>query len=594
MEYIYIIISLILFVAVILMKKTDKKQNLIFWIVITLVESICYNVFASYIITMINFKSTLFALTLFNFLVYIFVLAKIYKDKEIQKYYIKIKDVIAVFILLMIVIFIGYKHYGYPINIKYETTDPAVHYNFANEYLKEQQTPAGELKTTMPGAYTNTGILFTIFENHMQTIELYQIYILFDLIILFLIGAMFYIGIANRENRIDKSIVSIIVSILFVCGYPLNSMVFGYAYLSVGILILVAIISMTQYIKNKELNRITFLTYMFLLVYGIFFTYYFFVPIMYVSLGLYMLFDMIKNRKQSNIFSIFTKENIINVIVVLIIPTILGFCYFVLPGILFPEETGAMMIDAEGYCYRDLYSNFIFFVPFVLYYCINKIKNKENSFLNINFIITMIFTIILLYMGLKGKASSYYYYKTYFLLSIIIMSITVKVCHELMDNKFKILVYSFITMYIAIIAGSIFNIDNIIAERNYLINPVQKMNLYADIYSFNYTKINSEVTILTNKQLDAIKFIKERGATKENTKIYGGILQMLWINNVAKLTESDSILTLQTPVEFNIEEWLKDNNKRYYLCLDINDNIDKEIDLYNVIYEDIGVTILEK
>jgi len=594
MEVIYIIISLMLFISVILVKKSEKEQNILFWIILTAVTSLSYNVFTSYIITLFGLKSTLLALTIFNFIVTSIVVFKICRDKKIQKYYIKIKDIVALLIILLIVIFIGYKHYGFPIEIKYETTDPAVHYYFARTYYEEQSTPAGDLKTTMPGAYTNTGILFTVFSNWLEDIELYKIYIIFDLIILYLIGAMFYIGITNKVSSLSKSIVAFIVSVIFLCGYPLNSMIFGYAYLSVGILIMIAIISMAKYIKNKELNRIIYLIYMFLLMYGIFFTYYFFVPIMYSSLGLYMLFNMIKNRKKKNIFSVITKENIIDVIVILILPTIIGFCYFVLPGFIAPEETGAMNIAAEGYCYRDLYSNFIFFIPFVLYYCINKIKNKKNNFLTINCIITTIFTIVLLYMGLKGKASSYYYYKTYFLLSILVMQITTKTIFELIDNKFQIYVYSFICVYLALFAGTALQVENIILEKNYLFNPVPKMTSYIDIYTFNYTKIKSEIKILKKEQIEAIKFLKENDATKENTKIYGQILQMLWINDIAKLTESDSIYALQTPQELNVEEWLTDVNKKYYLCLDVNDKIEKENDLYNVIYEKEGVLILEK
>lgn len=594
MGILYMVISLILFILVILIKKSEKKQNILFWIILTTVIMLCYNVFESCIITALKLKSSLLALTIFNFAVAVLIGIKIFKDKAIQKYYIRVKDILAILILLMLVIFIGYKNYGYHLDIKYETTDPAVHYNSARIYYEEQSTPAGDLKTTMPGAYTNTGILFTVFSNYMEEIDLYKIYIIFDITILLLIGTMFYIGIINKEDDIAKSIVALIMSILFVCGYPLNSMIFGYAYLSVGILILVAIISMTQYIKNKEINKITFLSYMFLLMYGIFFSYYFFVPVIYSSLGLYMLFDMIKNRKNKSIFSIFTKENIIDVIVILIIPTILGFCYFVLPGLISSNEIATMYIAIEGYCYRDLYSNFLLFTPFVLYYCISKIKNKENSFLNINFIITSIFIVFLLYMGLKGKASSYYYYKTYFLLSIIVMQITTKTMFELMDNKFKYFVYSFIIIYLGILGCLVLNIENKISEKNYLFNPVPKMNSYVDIYSFNYTKINANAKILNESQIKAIKYLKQKDATKENTEIYGDVLQMLWINGIAKLTESDNIVTLQTPVELNIEKWLEKSNKKYYLCLDANDKIEKESNLYNIIYEDVGVMILEK
>lgn len=596
MEKIYIIVSLILFISVILVKKTEKEQNILFWIILTLVISLCFNVFESYLITMAKLNSTLLIMSIVNLFISSFIIFRICKDKKIQKYYIKWKDVVALLILLVLVGVIGYKQYGIPFKfeIKYETTDPAVHYYYADTYYKNQQTPAGDLKTVMPGAYTNTGILFTIFSNYMEEVDLYKIYILFDLSILYLIVAMFYIGVTNNENSISKSIIALVISIIFGCGYPLNSLIFGYAYLSVGILILIAIISMVKYIKNKELNRIVYLIYMFLLVYGIFFTYYFFVPIMYASLGLYILFDMIKNRKKKNILSIFTKQNVIDVIIILIIPTILGFCYFMLPSFISGGNTDASHIAAEGYCYRDLYSNFVFLIPFVLYYCISKIKNKENSFLNINFIITAIFTVALLYMGLQGKASSYYYYKTYFLISILVMQITVESMYELMEHKLQIYVYTFLIVYIGILCVGVTNLDTKITQKNFLFNPTSHMNSYVDIYLFNHTKLNSKANILTNNQINAIKFLKEKDANKENTKIYGHILQMLWLNNTVKLTESTDVCELQTPIELDVEGWTKDNNKKYYLCLDVNDKINKQSDKYKIIYEEDDVIILEK
>ena len=96
---------------------------------------------------------------------------------------------------------------------------------------------------------------------------------------------------------------------------------------------------------------------------------------------------------------------------------------------------------------------------------------------------------------------------------------------------------------------------------------------------FPFTYLNSE---------------KEKDASKENTQIYGGILQMLWINNIAKLTESNSILELQRPVELNIEDWIANDNKQYYLCLDANEQINKNSDKYKIIYEKENAIILEK
>ncbi|MBP3255728.1 MAG: hypothetical protein J6M60_04495 [Clostridia bacterium] len=595
MEIIYIIVSAILLVSTILIKKSDEKQNLLFWIVTSIVINLCFNVFCSFAVTLVHLKSTLVVLSIVNTVLSIVLLYRIIKKKEIQKYYIKVKDIIVFAILLILVLFIGYKHYGLPIQIKYETTDPAVHFDFAKTYYNTQSTPAGELKTIMPGAYTNTGILFTLFANYVGEINLYKVYIVIDVVMLFLIAAAFYIGLTHKTDSILKTIVAFIGTLIFVFGYPLNSMIFGYQYLSLGILIMVSITSMVYYIKHRELRDIYLIIYMFLLTFGIFFTYYFFVPIMYSAIGLYMLFDFIKNRKDGkNIFSIFTIRNVVTVLVVLIIPTIIGICYFILPGLSSEAGTDASHISSEGYCYRNLYSNFIVFIPFVLFYCIDKLKSKRNNFTTICMIITTIFTAGILYMALTGKASSYYYYKTYFLISILIMQIVVKSIYKLMDNKQGIYGYSFLFVYVAIILACVFNLDGRIANRNFLVNPVSHMADLVDIYAFNIGKLQEDANIYNTEQLKAIKYLKDNGINKEELKIYGNHLQMLWANDLAKITETEDVRELQIPVELDVEGWLKDENKKYYLCLNADEEIDLSSDRYVVDYKDKDVIILKK
>jgi len=85
---------------------------------------------------------------------------------------------------------------------------------------------------------------------------------------------------------------------------------------------------------------------------------------------------MIKNKKSKNIFSIFTIKNIVKVLTILVLPTIIGFGYFVLPSLMSTGKTTVGHISTEGYIYRDLYSNFILFAPLAIYYILYNIKNK--------------------------------------------------------------------------------------------------------------------------------------------------------------------------------------------------------------------------
>lgn len=591
MGIIYLIISLILFVSTILVKKTDKKQNILFWTILTAVVFLAYNLFCGYILLLVKLKTTLVTFSVINLIISAILIRKIYKDKQMQEYYIKIKDVIILLLLLLTIVIIGYKQYGFPFKVKYETTDPAVHFHVAEEIYNEKTL---KWNCSMPGASLNTAILFDIFDFIVPEQDFYCLYIIFDLIILYLISAMFYIGIVNKEDSILKSIIAFIFSLLFVCGYPLNSMLFGFAYLSVGILMMTAIVFIVPYLKSREINNIPLCIYIFLLAFGLFFSYYFFVPVIYASIGLYILFDMIKNRNKKNILSIVTKENILKVLVILILPTIAGFSYFVLPGIFQTGDIAASHIGAEGYIYRDLYSNFIYLAPLVLFFCIDKIKSKKNCFFNITFILTTIFAIALLYMGLKGKSSSYYYYKTYYLISILIMGMSVKSIYKLMDNKLQIYAYSYLFIYIAIIIASLFGIDEKITQKSALFSPNNYLKAYTDLYTFNYSKVVGDGKILSEEQIKAIKYLNDKEINKDEITTYGNFLQMMWASNVGKITETDDMYLLQFPIEFDLQGWLDNDSKKYLIYFDTSKEVEKETDKYRTIYEKEDVIILEK
>lgn len=591
MQIIYIIITLMLFISAILIKKSDKEQNILFWVILTLVSGLAYNVLCGFLLLLINAKANLTSLSVINLVISILLIIKILKDKEIQKYYIKVKDIIALIILLVVIIAIAYKQYGFPFSVKYSASDPAIHFSVAKEIYEEKGL---KWNCSMPGASLNTAILFDTFSFIFAEQDFYYLFIIFDLFVLYLIGAMFYIGICNKEKGIVKSIVALIFSILLICGYPLNSILFGFSYLTVGILMMVAILLLAPHIKSKEISNVVICIYMFLLNLGIFFSYYFFVPIIYASLGLYMLFNIIKNRKNKKIRSIFTIKNIFNVLVILILPTIIGFVYFILPSLISGNELEASHIGYEGFIYRDLVSNFIFLAPLVLFFFLDRIKNKKICITNITFIITMIFTAMLFILGLKDIASAYYYYKTYFLISILVMIMSVKSIYKLIDNKLQIYAYSYIFVYIAILIAVCFKIENRINFKKPLFCPNIYLYTYVDIYNGNLTVLKGNGNILTNEQIKAIDFLLEHEEDKSKIEVYGNFLQRMWTSNIGKITETDDMLILQHPVEFDLEKWIKNDEKQYYICFNIPEEINKESAEYKIIYEVEGAIILEK
>lgn len=591
MKIIYIITVLWLFIVTMLIKKSEEKQNILFRGVLNIILFTIYNILIGLIFLIVKIPYSLLQLTIVNTIVSAIISVILFKKKEIQKYFIRIKDIIFMIILLILIVGFAITHYGTPFSIKYETTDPAIHFMWAKEFYNNKTLNWG---SNMPAAFLNTGLLFEVFENIVPEQNFYYIYIVFDLIILYLIGAIFYLGITNKTESIVKSIIAMIFSILFTCAYPLNSTIFGFAYLSVGILYMTTLIVTAINIKKDEIKFSYMCIEMFLILFGIFFSYYFFVPVIYAAFGLYMLFDMIKNKKTKNILSIFTIKNIIKVFTILILPTILGFIYFVLPGLLQSGETVLNHIVTEGYIYRNLYSNFVLLAPLTIYYILYNIKNKKNSFSTILMIISSLFTIYLLRKGLRGQASSYYYFKMYFLLWILVVYMNVKAMFIIIEGKNGILAYSFTFVIVAILGILATGIDDKVTEINILFNPASSINSYTNIYAFNKNRIGSTQKIYSQTQLEAIKYLLNTSENKSNILVNGDGLQMLWANSVWKITDTEDVRELQVPEELDINKWIENNNKKYLIFFDINKEINRQDNRYNVLYEEEDVIILEK
>lgn len=200
MEIIYCLTALVLFLSSILVKKTDKKINIITTIATTIILALCYNIFICYILDRIKIPITLLSLTIINLAVSAVFIIRIAKDKQTQKFNIEKRDLIYSLILFIVVLFIAYKEFGFPLQIKYFSTDAAMmHYDTSYKfYQKTELLSVEDFKNIMPGLYINVGILFKVFARFIGDFYLYKILIIFYLTTLFIIGLLFYSLI--REN----------------------------------------------------------------------------------------------------------------------------------------------------------------------------------------------------------------------------------------------------------------------------------------------------------------------------------------------------------------------------------------------------------
>ena len=184
------------------------------------------------------------------------------------------------------------------------------------------------LSTMRIGSYVNVGILIKCFSDASNFVINYKIFIAFEIFVLFLIGAIVYLSLSNFAKKNIQLVWCLLISTICLLGYPLNSMLFGFSYLTVGLLIVTTIINIIFYYCKNIIKLRYVIAMLFLLNFGLFSSYYMFVTFVYPALWIYFC---IENYNRTN--RIVTKKLCIILITTLLIPFILGFIYYMTPEI---------------------------------------------------------------------------------------------------------------------------------------------------------------------------------------------------------------------------------------------------------------------
>lgn len=577
MTIIYIISAIILFTLTILIKKTEEKLEIIKSITLTLVLTFAYNTFSCYILNLVNIPITLTSLAIINFIFAIMIAIKIIRNKEIQKYTISKTNTIAFIIIVVVATIIMNTNFRNLTKIRYVSMDSREHYKAGREFseitdlFKEQSPNTTTGSTFMPGAYTNVGIIFKTLNPHIGTVELYKAYIIFEAFVYMLTGIMFYMLLEKCCNKLNSKIITIIFSIIYILGYPLNAWISGFHYLILGILFVETIIYLIK--ESENLNFGYTLIATLLLNFGLILSYSLFCPFIYLSEFIYYIYKYTKHKNKIKLFLL--------TLVTLILPGIIGIVYLILPSL---GKVGGY-IALEGWVYKNLWSNFILFIPFAIYYIYINIKNRKLTFDNVVFSLLVAYMVIL-FIGTKiEKCSEYYFYKNYFILWLIIVYSSIRGMIEFAkekNTKYILIIYTAIYL-------TIFGI-NLHYNKVYISNKNNDaFNNVMEIFTFNKTMIEAkDAEFMKNDELQLLKemenIIEDNWQQENNILLVTDPNEGRWIQSL-----TGYINPLSQDQKHAIEN-LKQENYKYIVTFE-NKRTYKDIEKYikkenmKIIYE---------
>lgn len=523
---IYLISFISLFSTFMLLKKSLKKQNVLMWIFLSFMLMFCYNSIVVFILSLFYIKSTLLLLSGINFLISIFLLLNILKSRTIQEYYLKKFDLLAIMIIVLITIIIGFLRFGFPFKIVYETCDPGTHFWTSMEFFREsillnKAIVTVDFSARVFGSYVNMGIIFKIFYSYVGYINLYFIYILFDLFMLAMSGIIFYFLIRYICNE-HKNLFALIFSIIYFIGYPLNSMIFGFFYSGHVVTLICTLILLYKFFDSKKINYKLILTLLTITNIGICFTYYLYLPILVICETIYFIY--LKRTKQID------KSNLIKIfLLIIILPTILTLSYFVLPYIGNNQHSAFYQLSLDGYFYNSYFSNFILFIPIIVYYIISMVKKKKLNFEMILLFNIVGFIIIIIILSIMNIAMQYYASKFFYALWLINF---VLIFDFYVKNDFKKLYLNiYIASFLLIFIFTVFSIEDKLYDQNKSFgNRIESVNLL-NVYSWNIDKIKYSNVTFTVGEIEIIKELYDLGASNViNNFIQSFNAQRLWLN----------------------------------------------------------------
>lgn len=592
MRITYILTTILMITLYLLMYKKEEKKNLINEIIISFVLILASNIIVCTILSFIEIKTTLVSLSVINIILSLIFGYKIKKDKKMQKYFINIIDILAIILIILIGITVTLIRFGPTIEIKYRVTDAETHFYAANDFytfsklLQEKNTDTlgmFNLKAIAPGAYINTGIFFKILDKLVTRTYFCKLYFIFDISMWILSGFLMYVLLSNNKKENKTKIIPLILSLVYMLGYPLYSLLCGYSYLTVGLNFIIGILIVMQANLTKQHKW----TLLFILNFGLMFTYYYFAPIIFLAEFWQIIRDTIKQNKK-----LFTVDSICSTLITLIIPGIFGIFYYVILQIIRPRFDGvsdyATILATPGPIYDNLITNMLIFLIIDIYYIIYTIKHKQDD-ICLKFLILNIIISIGLFIGMKlNVVSQYYYFKVYYCLWIFVICVAEKGLSQIISKSKKNMIITYICTGIYVVGV----IVGIVFEKNLI---------FFDIFRNNCEEIKRDFVIVTDEELEILDYYNENinhYQIQDNALISAVTLnESRWIYGITR----NGYFYIQYYIEdVNIQEFLNEEYNyfilmRRYYCDDY-DKVDEEIEANNlkILFKNDDGMILQK
>ena len=380
----YTISYLVLLTGILFFKKNERKLSVLVWITMSVMTSFCLQALSAALLYKTGLPISMPVIAAFNLvtggILWFFII-----KKGRQNYYLDKADLIAFIVLFLVAGFTYAKRFTIGHDISFASIDSATLYETAKSIVLDQKLTTNMFLATVNSAMPMQAALPITGEFYM-----FKTFILWEAGYFLLSGLFFYILIRELLKNRELKIFAVVSSVIYMLGYPMYSLIFGFSYFGLSISVIAYILYAAILYIDRRVGRLNSVLMLNLGLFGLFLCYMLFVPAIFPGVLLAILIYM---KMTGRLFSLRTVKAGLSIFLA---PSIAGLLVTA-SNLVFLNagssgsgssgggggaSSGPTGIAIDGGCYNDMYSNFIILLPLIitgLVICIRKLWDIRTS-----------------------------------------------------------------------------------------------------------------------------------------------------------------------------------------------------------------------
>ena len=477
--------SVILIIGIFLIyPKSKDRENLLIWIPVSIILYECFVCFVGGTFALAHIPANICSISVINIIVSGLLVYNIkINRKERQKFDIEKIDIFAFGIFVIIVLLVAKYRFFPGFELNYETSDPGTHLKYAMDCVNYNSVISPS-STMYIGQFTNA-LFIEVMKPVFDGVNIYKSFILKDIFNWSLSGLLFYALIKKYLKSIGLNVIGIFLTALYFCGYPLNNMLFGFVYLGITINIIIFIAFVVERYNDNLYDSKIILFMMSLGCMGCSLGYTLFAPVVFFA----VCGDTTYHFFQNNIKNVKNlKEWMGEQLTIFVLPVLYTFIFIIFWDFQNAQNISGSL-NAEGYIFRNLYSDFWPYIPFALAAIFLFIRKKIYNFGTFFFPLLAVYCIHFFVKMINNQVSTYYYYKLNFAMWFVLFYLTIATISYFWSFAKEYIISLLLVITFTIMITGV-NIENKISGQNVNYHPFPNAIQINVIYEHNWIYLN--------------------------------------------------------------------------------------------------------